>query len=73
MLEDLDALTAKMTELAGRVRSLREENQRLRTQLAGATVELDSLRARVTSATERIDALIARLPAEEMPGPAVDR
>jgi chromosome segregation ATPase len=62
MLEDFDALTAKMAELAGRLRALREENQRLRTQLATANVELDTLRGRVAGAMERIDALLARLP-----------
>ena len=62
MLEDLDALTSKMAELAGRMRALREENQRLRTQLATANVELDALRGRVAGAMERIDALLARLP-----------
>jgi chromosome segregation ATPase len=62
MLEDLDALGAKMTELAGRMRALREENQALRTQLATANVELDALRGRVAGAMERIDALLARLP-----------
>ncbi len=62
MLEDLEALTAKMTELSGRMRALREENLRLRTQLATANVELDTLRGRVAGAMERIDALLARLP-----------
>lgn len=65
MLEDLDALTSKMAELAGRMRALREENQRLRTQLATANVELDALRGRVAGAMERIDALLARLPPPE--------
>lgn len=62
MLEDLDALTSKMAELSGRMRALREENQRLRMQLATANVELDTLRGRVAGAMERIDALLARLP-----------
>jgi chromosome segregation ATPase len=62
MLEDLDALTTKLAELSGRMRALREENQRLRTQLATANVELDTLRGRVAGAMERIDALLSRLP-----------
>ena len=62
MLEDLDALTAKMTELCGRVRSLREENLRLRTQIATANVELDAMRGRVATAMGRIDGLLSRLP-----------
>jgi hypothetical protein len=44
------------------MRALREENQRLRTQVATANVELDTLRGRVAGAMERIDGLLARLP-----------
>jgi len=62
MLEDLDALTTKLAELSGRMRALREENLRLRTQLATANVELDTLRGRVAGAMERLDALLSRLP-----------
>ena len=65
MLEDLDALTEKMTALAAHVRALRDENQRLRTQIAGSNVELDALRARVATAMQRIDALLARLPEQQ--------
>jgi len=62
MLEDLDGLALKLAELSGRMRALREENQRMRTQLAHANVELDTLRGRVAGAMERIDALLSRLP-----------
>lgn len=64
MQEELDALTAKLTELAGRVRALREENQRLRAQILAASNELEQMRTRVANAMQRIDALIERLPAE---------
>ena len=64
MLEDLDALTEKMTLLAAQVRLLRDENQRLRANMAGANVELDALRARVAGAMQRIDELLERLPGE---------
>jgi len=65
MLEDLDALTEKMTLLASHVRALRDENQRLRTQVANANVELDAMRARIAGAMQRIDNLLERLPADE--------
>lgn len=65
MLEELDALTEKMTLLAAHVRVLRDENQRLRTQVASANVELDALRARIAGAMQRIDTLLERLPAEQ--------
>ena len=65
MLEELDALSNKLAELATQVRTLKEENTRLRAQTAAATAELAGLRAKVTAATTRIDALLARLPQED--------
>jgi cell division protein ZapB len=67
MLEELDALAAKLTELSGRVRALREENQQLRAQLAAAQAEFENVNTRVDEATERIDALLERLPADTAP------
>jgi predicted nucleic acid-binding Zn-ribbon protein len=64
MQEELDALTAKLTELAGRVRALREENLQLRAQILAASNELEQMRSRVANAMQRIDALIERLPAQ---------
>ena len=64
MLDDLDALGEKMTLLAAHVRELRDENQRLRTQVANANVELDALRVRIAGAMQRIDKLLERLPDE---------
>ena len=72
MLEEFEALAAKLTELSGRVRSLREENQRLRLQLTAAQTELERVNARVDEATERIDALLDHLPAE-LVTPVVNR
>lgn len=63
MLEDLEALRGKLTELHARVRMLREENQQLRAQMNSAQVELDALRGRVSGAVRRVDDLLARLPA----------
>ena len=63
MLDDLDGLTEKMTLLAAQMRLLRDENQRLRAQVAGANVELDALRTRLAGAMQRIDELLERLPA----------
>lgn len=62
MLEDLEALRGKLTELNARVRMLREENQLLRVQVSDAQVELDALRSRVSGAVQRVDELLARLP-----------
>jgi septal ring factor EnvC (AmiA/AmiB activator) len=62
MLEQLDALTGKLTELSARVKMLRSENVELRAQLAASVAELASVRQRTTAATQRLDALIADLP-----------
>lgn len=64
MVEELDALDAKMRELAAHVRQLREENQSLRRQLAASQAELAALNERVTAATRRLDTLIEELPGE---------
>jgi cell division protein ZapB len=63
MQEDLDLLGAKVSELAEMARALRDENQRLRSQLVAAGAELDAMRQRVDTASERLDALLERLPA----------
>ena len=63
MQEDLDLLSAKVSELAEMARALRDENQRLRSQLVAASAELDAMRQRVDTASERLDALLERLPA----------
>jgi hypothetical protein len=65
MLEDLEALRGKLTELHARVRMLREENQQLRAQVSSAQVELDVLRGRVSGAVRRVDELLARLPSTD--------
>jgi uncharacterized coiled-coil DUF342 family protein len=62
MLDELDALAAKLRELATMVHTLRSENQHLRAQLVAASSELDSMRDRVDTASRRLDALLERLP-----------
>jgi uncharacterized protein (TIGR02449 family) len=64
MQDQLDALTVRMHELVAHVRQLREENHRLRTQLATSQAELAALNERIETATRRLDGLIARLPQE---------
>jgi uncharacterized coiled-coil DUF342 family protein len=66
MLEELDSLAGKLTELNARVRLLREENLQLRAQVTQANGELDALRGKVAGAMQRIDALLERLP-ERLP------
>ena len=68
MMEELDALDARMRELVAHVRQLREENQSLRRQLAESQSELATLNERVTAATRRLDSLIEELPSESIRG-----
>ncbi len=70
MLEELESLAGKLTELAGRVRLLQDENQQLRTQVASGKAELEELHQRVNAAGARIDALLERLPSA-LPAPAL--
>lgn len=62
MLEELDSLAAKLSELAGHVRLLQAENQQLRAQVVTGKSELEVLQKRVDAAGARIDALLERLP-----------
>jgi outer membrane murein-binding lipoprotein Lpp len=61
MLDELDALAGKLTELSARVRMLRAENLQLRSQLAAANAETLALRERAAAATNRLDALLTSL------------
>ena len=65
MIEDLEALHAKLAELRSRVMHLREENQQLRQHLATSQSEASGLQARMGTALQRIDALLAQLPATD--------
>jgi cell division protein ZapB len=62
MLDEFDALAAKLRDLTSMVHTLRGENQHLRAQLVAASSELDAMRERVDNATQRLDALLERLP-----------
>lgn len=62
MLEDLEALRAKLVELNARVAQMRAENQQLRLLLVNAEAEAEGLRGRVAGAVQRVDALLTRLP-----------
>jgi cell division protein ZapB len=70
MLEDLDSLELKVSELAQLAQALRTENQQLRAQLTAASTELEALRGRVDQATERLEAVLERLPSPPNTGPA---
>ena len=50
MIEELDALDARMRELAAHVRQLREENQSLRRQLAETRATKANPRGKAKSA-----------------------
>jgi len=62
MLDDLDLLATRLTELTRLVQALRTENQQLRSQLAQAGGQLEAMRTRVDEAGRRLDLLMERLP-----------
>lgn len=65
MLDELDALGAKLGELKARVLALREENQQLRARLAREQADGEAQRSKTSAAMRRIDALLDRLPEPE--------
>ena len=71
MLEELDQLATRVRELAQAVHVLRVDNQKLRSQLATATGELDAMHNRVDEVARRLDSLMERLPLAQsaLPGP----
>jgi len=62
MLDDLDLLATRLTELTRLLQALRTENQQLRSQLAQAGGQLEAMRTRVDEAGRRLDLLMERLP-----------
>lgn len=62
MLEPLDALTNRITELVALVRHLREENHQLRTRIANIEAEASALRGRMDVASQRMEILLQQLP-----------
>jgi outer membrane murein-binding lipoprotein Lpp len=68
MQEQIEALASRMQELILHVRQLREENHRLRTELATSQAEAAQLRERMTHASSRIDRLLETMEGGDTPG-----
>jgi uncharacterized protein (TIGR02449 family) len=64
MIEDLEALEAKIEQVLALVHQLRAENEVLKNQMAAAETERLHLRQTMNAARERLEALVGRLPEE---------
>jgi cell division protein ZapB len=62
MLNELDALENKVTQVVSLCCELRAENNLLRRQLAAADAERKTLAGRAETARKRIEQLVQRLP-----------
>jgi cell division protein ZapB len=62
MLNELNALESKVSQVVALCRSLRSENERLREQLAVAEQDRNSLAERMAAATARLERLAGQLP-----------
>ena len=62
MLNDLQALSDKATALAGAMDQLRQENARLRTQVATLSSEHRAMRERLSTAASKLESLLGQIP-----------
>ncbi|MEF8756201.1 MAG: hypothetical protein V5B60_20075 [Accumulibacter sp.] len=62
MLNELNTLESKVSQVVALCRSLRSENERLREQLAVAEQDRNSLAERMAAATARLERLAGQLP-----------
>lgn len=63
MLEELDRLGERVSQLALLAQQLRDENQTMRAALTASQAEARLLRSRLDAARARIETLIEKLPA----------
>ncbi len=63
MLEELDRLGERVSQLALLAQRLRDENQTMRADLTASQAEVRLLRSRLDAARARIETLIEKLPA----------
>ena len=62
MVKELNALDSKIVQVVSLCRTLREENARLKQQLASAEVVRSGLAERMESARSRLEQLAEKLP-----------
>lgn len=70
MDEDLQALALRIERLLGGLRTLTEQNQALRAELAQAHQARDDMAGRLEAASQRVQAALARLPDADEPDAA---
>jgi chromosome segregation ATPase len=65
MLEDLDQLASRISELALHMQAVRADNQTLRADVAARDAEIVRLRGALTEAYTQVNQMLDRLPALE--------
>lgn len=63
MLEDLDHLASRISDLALHVQAVRTDNQTLRAEVAARDAEILRLRGALTEAYTQVNQMLDRLPA----------
>jgi len=63
MLEDLDHLASRISDLALHVQAVRTDNQALRAEVAARDAEILRLRGALTEAYTQVNLMLDRLPA----------
>lgn len=63
MLEDLDHLASRISDLALHVQAVRTDNQALRAEVAARDAEILRLRGALTEAYTQVNQMLDRLPA----------
>lgn len=63
MLEDLDHLATRISDLALHVQAVRTDNQTLRAEVAARDAEILRLRGALTEAYTQVNQMLERLPA----------
>ena len=63
MLEDLDHLASRISDLALHVQAVRTDNQTLRAEVAARDAEILRLRSALTEAYTQVNQMLDRLPA----------
>ena len=62
MLDELNLLENKLTQLIESVQSLRQENEELKPNLQLAIEEIQTLKTKMNEATLKVENLLAQLP-----------
>lgn len=69
MIEDLDLLASRITQLTELATRLRAENEKLSQDLVQRYMDIHRLREALSAAHQRVDAVLSRLPGADLETP----